>query len=123
MNDWSAEPLAQAIERRRGRLRRESGPVRAGAAASITSWSDREWASQFTFLYGHKARARGVTQVCVRDTDGEIMWQGGVRELELHADPWIGYAWMVREGERLRFESALHGGAICRAADAVRSRL
>jgi hypothetical protein len=75
------------------------------------------------FEHGYTARVRGVTQVCVRDDDGAVLWEGGVREIALHAEPWLGYAWLVGTGDEIRFKSALHGGAIRSAEDAVRSQL
>lgn len=123
MNDWSAEEISRAIERRRGRPRHASGIVRDKAAKTPLTWTEADWASQFTFEYGYTTRLRGVTQVCIRDTDGAVLWEGGVREISLNADPWLGYAWLVECGDKLRFASALHGGAIRSAADAVRSKL
>ena len=61
--------------------------------------------------------------VVVRDTDGEIMWEGGVREFDRDVGERIGYAWLVRVRDSLRFSSAEHGGAIRYAEDAVRSQL
>jgi hypothetical protein len=123
MGDWSAEDLSKAIERRRGRPRRASGIVRDAPSQPVTEWSQRDWASRFTFETGYRAHVRGVTQVCVRDTDGEIMWEGGVRELELHAEPWLGYAWFVHSGDKVRFATAVQGEAIHSAEDAVRAQL
>jgi hypothetical protein len=126
MGDWSSEDLARAIELRRGRPRRATGITRAhGGAKSKTSWFDQDWASQFVFLHGGKAKVRGVTQVCVRDTDGEIVWEGGVRELNWLAgeDLRLGFAWFVQRGEQLEFKSAEQSEAIRTAEDAVRSQL
>jgi hypothetical protein len=126
MSDWSAEDLARAIERRRGRPRRATGITRADNGAKIkTSWSDQDWASQFVFLHGGRAKVRGVTQVCVRDTDGTVMWEGGVRELAWFTggEARLGYAWFVKRGEQFEFKSAEHGGAIRCAEDAVRAQL
>lgn len=123
MSDWSAEDISKAIERRRGRPRRARGVVRDKPAKPATAWTETEWASRFVFEYGYTARARGVTQVCVRDNDGAVLWEGGVREIELHAEPWLGYAWLVRDRDQTRFASALHGGAVRSAEDAVRAQL
>jgi hypothetical protein len=123
MGDWSAENLSKAIERRRGRPRRARGIVRDGPPKPSTGWTKTDWASQFVFEYGYTARVRGVTQVCVRDTDGAVLWEGGVREIQLHAEPWLGYAWFVQHGDKLRFTSALQSDTIRSAEDAVRARL
>jgi hypothetical protein len=126
MGDWSAEDLSRVIERRRGRPRRATGVTRKDdAAKSKSSWSDRDWASQFVFLHGGRAKVRGVTQVCVRDTDGAIMWEGGVRELNWLAgnEVRLGYAWFVQRGEQFEFRSAEQSDAIRTAEDAVRSQL
>lgn len=123
MSDWSAEELSKAIERRRGRPRRASGIVRDVPSKPATGWSSADWASQFVLEYGYTARVRGVTQVCIRDKDGAVLWEGGVREIELHAEPWLGYAWFVQEGDKLRFTSALQSDTIRSAEDAVRARL
>jgi hypothetical protein len=123
MGDWSSEDLSRAIERRRGRARRASGIVRDGPSPSPVAWSDYDWASQFALLHGYGCRVRGVTQVCVRDTDGAVIWEGGVRELALSAEPWIGYAWFAGEGEKQRFASAVQGDDIHSAEDAVRKQL
>jgi hypothetical protein len=123
MGDWSAEDLSRAIERRRGRPRRARGIVRDDPPKPAVAWTEKDWASQFVFEYGYTARVRGVTQVCIRDTDGAVLWEGGVREIELHAEPYLGYAWFVQDGDKVRFKSALHGGAIHSAADAVRAQL
>jgi hypothetical protein len=122
MGDWSAEDLARSIERRRGRPRRARGIVRDKPAQQSTEWSARDWASRFTFETGYSARLRGVTQVCVRDTDGEIMWEGGVREFDLHAEPWLGYAWFAGAGGKIRFVTAVQSRAIRSAEDAVRAQ-
>ncbi|MGE0740323.1 MAG: hypothetical protein AB7O98_03200 [Hyphomonadaceae bacterium] len=124
MQDWSAEDLARAIERRRGRPRRAKGLVRdAPSPPSAVQWTEADWASQFTFLHGYTTRVRGVTQVCIRDSDGAVLWEGGVREIALHAAPWLGFAWMVRVGDQLRFESALASERVRTAEEAVRTRL
>jgi hypothetical protein len=126
MSDWSAEDLARAIERRRGRPRRATGITRTDDSATTkTSWSDEDWASQFVFLHGGRAKVRGVTQVCVRDTDGAIMWEGGVRELNWLAgdEVRLGFAWFVRRGEQFEFKSAEQSDAIRTAEDAVRAQL
>ncbi|MGD9978995.1 MAG: hypothetical protein AB7H66_12260 [Hyphomonadaceae bacterium] len=126
MGDWSAEDLARAIERRRGRPRRASGITRADDGAKTkASWSDADWASQFVFLHGGKAKVRGVTQVCVRDTDGAVMWEGSVRELTWLAgdEDRLGFAWFVQRGEQFEFKSAEQNERIRTAEDAVRSQL
>lgn len=123
MGDWSAEDLSKAIERRRGRPRRATGLVREQPNKTSSEWSQADWASRFTFETGYRARVRGVTQVCVRDTDGAVMWEGGVRELSLHAEPWLGYAWFVQIGEKIRFAHAVQSEAIRSAEDAVRAQL
>jgi hypothetical protein len=123
MGDWSSEDLSKAIERRRGRPRRASGVVRDKPSQPPAEWTQKDWASRFTFETGYRASVRGVTQVCVRDTDGAIMWEGGVRELELHAEPWLGYAWFAGSGDKVRFATAVQGGAIHSAEDAVRAQL
>jgi hypothetical protein len=126
MSDWSAEDLARAIERRRGRPRRATGITRTdNGAKSKVSWSEQDWASQFVFLHGGRAKVRGVTQVCVRDTDGAIMWEGGVRELNWLAgdELRLGFAWFARRGEQFEFKSAEQSDAIRTAEDAVRAQL
>ena len=126
MGDWSQEDLARAIEHRRGRPRRATGITRKdGGPKSQTTWSNRDWASQFVLLHGGGAIVRGVTQVCVRDTDGEIMWEGGVRELDWLAgeESRVGYAWFVKRGEQLEFKSAQQSETIRTAEDAVRLQL
>jgi hypothetical protein len=123
MADWSAEELANAIERRRGRPRRASGIVRKQAEPAAGEWSERDWVNQFRLTHGGQARLRGVTQVCVRDTDGAIMWEGGVREFDRNVGARVGYAWFVRVRDALSFRSAVNGGAIRCAEDAVRSQL
>lgn len=126
MGDWSQEDLSRAIERRRGRPRRATGITRKDdGTASKAAWSTGDWGSQFVFLHGGKAKVRGVTQVCVRDTDGEVMWEGGVRELDWHCDDELrlGFAWFVKRGEQLEFKSAEQSKTIRTAEDAVRSQL
>jgi hypothetical protein len=124
MGDWSAEDLAKAIERRRGRKKRGSGAAQEQADKSNASfWSERDWVNQFRLLHGGAAHLRGVTQVCVRDSDGEIMWEGGVREFDRPVGERVGYAWLVPVRDEMRFTSAEHGGAIRCAEDAVRARL
>ena len=81
MGDWAAEDLSKAIERRRGRPRRARGLVRDAPAKPATGWTEAEWASRFVFEYGYSARVRGATQVCIRDDDGAVLWEGGVREI------------------------------------------
>lgn len=124
MGDWSAEDLARAIERRRGRPRRATGIARKDAA-SKAAWSNRDWASQFVLMHGGGALVRGVTRVCVRDTDGAVMWEGDVREIDWLAgdETRLGYAWFAKRGEQFEFRSAEHGGAIGCAEDAVRAQL
>jgi len=126
MGDWSADDLAKAIERRRGRPRRATGITRKqDPSPSPAPWSNGDWASQFVFLHGGRAEVRGVTQVCVRDDDGAVIWEGGVRELDWWAgdDKRLGFAWFVTAGDKLAFKSAEQGGAVHTAEDAVRSQL
>jgi hypothetical protein len=92
MSDWSADDLARAIERRRGRPRRATGTVRDGPPPPSVASSQRDWANQFSLDTGRQGRVRGVTQVCIRDTDGAVMWEGGVRELAFDTEPRLGFA-------------------------------
>ena len=123
MGDWSAEDLSKAIERRRGRPRRATGIVREGPSKTSSEWSQKDWANRFSFETGYRAKVRGVTQVCIRDTDGAVMWEGGVREMDLGIEPWLGYAWFIRTGDNIRFATAVQGEAIRSAEDAVRAQL
>jgi len=123
MGDWSAEELSKAIERRRGRPRRASGIVREGPSRTSSEWSPADWASRFSFETGYRCRVRGVTQVCVRDEDGTVIWEGGVRELALHVEPWLGYAWFAGSGDKIRFATAIQSDTIRSAEDAVRAQL
>ena len=123
MNEWSAEELSRAIERRRGRPRRARGVVRDAPAKPASDWSKQDWLNRFSFETGYRPSLRGVTQVCIRDTDGAVMWEGGVREFGLPVEPWIGYAWFTTTAGKLRFLTAVQGETIRCAEDAVRAQL
>src|SRR5262245_39383202 len=96
MPDWTAEDIARAIERRRGRTRRGGSPRMRTAEDEMRDWSDTDWAKAFEQRHGYKADPRfGRTRVREVDADGEVLFDGDVHVFHLtgQAYPWQGYAW------------------------------
>jgi hypothetical protein len=120
MNDWTAEDIARAIERRRGRGRRGGISRSSDPEANIRDWSEADWAAAFERRHGLKAVPRGIVKVRIPCIEGETAILD-VHEFRLtgQAIPWFGFAWIEGPPEKPRFGSAVNSETIVTAYDAV----
>lgn len=123
MPDWTADDIARAIERRRGREGRRARPRERTAESHMRDWSDADWAEAFKRRHGFNADPRmGRTRVREVGSDGAVLFDGDVHVFHLtgQAHPWQGYAWCVGEKEKPSFVSMVGTGNVRSARDAVR---
>jgi hypothetical protein len=125
VRDWTAEDLARAIERRRGREGRSAVPRLRESEDRIRDWSDADWAKAFECRHGFRASPKERVRVRETAANGVVRFDGDVHVFDLigQAYPWQGYAWCAEVDGKTRCVSSVGAPNVNSARAAVRTWL
>lgn len=128
MGDWSTDPLAAAIERRRGRraayardAHSEEDRETARAERCVPDWSEEDWARAVERHEGGKARYRTSERYVEHAPEGVIDVAVHVFDLIGHERAWRAYAWARTQPDGTQApRTRLHGPHIHDLGDVLR---